>query len=203
MKTWLILWLISTGILKGKFLASFLDSESIWILSMASFLIEINAKYLQKASNKNCSSPNLGYIIDGCSFYMMLCVYLTVLIYLFAFEALIWHSWSSNMKIEPNISHDFEIDPITILNMEATILLPAFCEYFAFISIMYMVWGFDMNGYVHKAIHLFSIRHSVLFSNDGKVWKLGCCSIQFQAECKALGWVLSFYACDLGSYSNS
>ena len=39
------------------------------------------------------------------------------------------------MKIEPNISHDFKIDPIKILNMETTILLPAFCEYFAFISI--------------------------------------------------------------------
>ena len=68
------LWLISTGILKRKFLAddgaSFLDPESIWILSIASFLIEINAKYLQKASNKNCSSPNLVYIIDCCSFYM-------------------------------------------------------------------------------------------------------------------------------------
>ena len=38
------------------------------------------------------------------------------------------------MKIEPNLSHDFEIDPIKILNMETTILLPAFWEYFAFIS---------------------------------------------------------------------
>ena len=39
------------------------------------------------------------------------------------------------MKIEPNISHDFEIDPVKILNIEATISLPAFCEYFASISI--------------------------------------------------------------------
>ena len=65
--------------------------------------------------------------------HMMLCVYLTMSIYLFAFEAIIWHNWSSNMKIKPNISHDFEIDPIKILNMETTILLPVLCEYFAFI----------------------------------------------------------------------
>ena len=39
------------------------------------------------------------------------------------------------MKSEPNISHDFKIDPIKILNIETTILLSAFSEYFAFISI--------------------------------------------------------------------
>ena len=36
----------------------------------------------------------------------------------------------------------------------------------------YTVQGFDMNGYAHKTIHVFSIRHSILFSNSSKVWKL-------------------------------
>ena len=46
--------------------ASILDLESIWILLIASFLIEINAKYPKKAGDGNCQSPNLGYIIDVC-----------------------------------------------------------------------------------------------------------------------------------------
>ena len=55
--------------LKGKFLSddgSFLDLRPIWILLRTYFLIEINAKYSQKADNKNCQSPNLGCIINGC-----------------------------------------------------------------------------------------------------------------------------------------
>ena len=50
--------------------ASFVDLESICILLIASFLIEINAKKLEKSGDENCQSPNLGGIIDDCSFYM-------------------------------------------------------------------------------------------------------------------------------------
>ena len=57
-----------TYFLKRKFLSddrsSILDLESVLILLIAFFLIEINAKYLQKAGNKICQSPNLGCIID-------------------------------------------------------------------------------------------------------------------------------------------
>ena len=47
--------------------ASFLDLKSILILLIASFLIEINAKYSEKAGNKNFAKSKFGLYIDGCS----------------------------------------------------------------------------------------------------------------------------------------
>ena len=56
--------------LKRKFFtncrASFVDLEYIWILSIASFLIEIIAKYPQKAGDKNAKNPillGLGWLL--------------------------------------------------------------------------------------------------------------------------------------------
>ena len=120
--------------------ASILDLECVWSLLIASFLVEINAKYLQKPVIKipkkeivcqimehqfylylNAKylpivflSPNLGIIDVWFSYmnHMMLCPCWSLFIYLFAFEAIIWHNWSSNMEIEPNISHSFKINPI-------------------------------------------------------------------------------------------
>jgi hypothetical protein len=51
---------------------SFLDLESILIILIASFLIEIIAKYSQKAGDEICQSPNLVCIIDGGFFYVNL-----------------------------------------------------------------------------------------------------------------------------------
>ena len=48
----------------------------------------------------------------------------------------------------------------------------------------YMVWGFNINGYAHKTIQVFSIGHSVLFPTAAKIW--------FRAECEVLGWVYLF-----------
>ena len=53
----------------------FLDHECTLILLIASFLIEINAKYaklikidkVKISVSKNCLSPNWGWIIDGCT----------------------------------------------------------------------------------------------------------------------------------------
>ena len=60
-----------TNFLKRKILsddrASFLDLKSILILTIASFLIEINAKYLKKASNKKFAKSKFGLYFDGCS----------------------------------------------------------------------------------------------------------------------------------------
>ena len=47
--------------------ASFLDLKSILILLIASFLIEINAKYLKKASDKRFAKSKFGLYFDGCS----------------------------------------------------------------------------------------------------------------------------------------
>ena len=47
--------------------ASFLDLKSILILLIASFLIEINAKYSEKASNKIFAKSKFGLYFDGCS----------------------------------------------------------------------------------------------------------------------------------------
>ena len=73
----------------------------------------------EKLVMKNCLSPNLGCIIDGidvCSSYMnshnVTPSLNSVYIFFLAFEAIIWHNWSSNMEIEPNISHAYKIDPI-------------------------------------------------------------------------------------------
>ena len=93
-----------THFLKRKFLsdnrALFLDLKSIWILLIASFLIEINAKYSQKAGDKNCQSPNLGCVIDGAFSYINahdVMPHWTLFIYLFAL-----------------LSHAFKIDPIKL-----------------------------------------------------------------------------------------
>jgi hypothetical protein len=51
----------------------------------------------------------------------------------------------------------------------------------------YTVQGFDKHGFAHKTIHVFLIQHSIVFPNGGKVWKLGCRAIQFQAEYEVLG----------------
>ena len=53
----------------------------------------------------------------------------------------------------------------------------------------YTLQGFDKDGFAHKTIHIFSIRHSMVFPNGGKVWKSGCCAIQLRAECEVLWWV--------------
>ena len=56
---------------KRKFLlddrASFLDLKPILILLIASFLIEINAKYSEKVSDKNFAKSKFGLYFDGCS----------------------------------------------------------------------------------------------------------------------------------------
>ena len=50
--------------LKRKFLSDdrawFLDLKSIWIILIASFLIEINAKYLKKAGDENLAKSKFG-----------------------------------------------------------------------------------------------------------------------------------------------
>ena len=53
----------------------------------------------------------------------------------------------------------------------------------------YTLRGFDKDGYAHKTLHIFSIKHSMVFPNGGRIWKLGCCAIQFWAECEVLWWV--------------
>ena len=81
---------------------------------------------------KILQSPNQGCIsiIDGYPSYMnsqihiMLHLHWTQYIYMFAFEAIIWHNWSPNMEIKSNISHAFkqissysniEIGPLLVL----------------------------------------------------------------------------------------
>ena len=47
---------------KGMDIETIVDLEYIWILSIASFLIEIIAKYPQKVGDKKCKRPNLGWL---------------------------------------------------------------------------------------------------------------------------------------------
>ena len=100
--------------------------KCVWILLIASFLNEINAKYLPKSNI--LPNSKFGYYW-WLLFYMNSHNVMSVLIfiYLFPFEAIIWHNQSPNMKIEPNISHAFKIDPIKfqIWNMETRLLLLA------------------------------------------------------------------------------
>ena len=60
-----------TNFLKRKILlddrASFLDLKSILILLITSFLIEIDAKYSEKAGDKNFAKSKFGLYFDGCS----------------------------------------------------------------------------------------------------------------------------------------
>ena len=58
----------------------------------------------QNLTQKKLSS-NLG-IIDNCLFrliYITLCAWWTLFLHLFVFEAIIWHNWTLNMQIKPNI----------------------------------------------------------------------------------------------------
>ena len=50
----------------------------------------------------------------------------------------------------------------------------------------YTLQGFDKDRYAHKTLHIFSIKHSVVFPNGSRIRKLGCCAIQFRAECEVL-----------------
>ena len=53
----------------------------------------------------------------------------------------------------------------------------------------YTLQGSDKDRYAHKMLHIFSIKHSVVFLNGSRIWKLGCRAIQFRAECEVLRWV--------------
>ena len=58
-----------------------------------------------------------------------------VILYLFVFEAIIWHHWSPNMEVEPKKSHVFEIDPINF-----------FITYYKMITVIYNdLWWFTTN----------------------------------------------------------
>ena len=90
--------------------ASFLDLKSILILSIASFLIEINAKYLKKASDKNLQSPNLGWLLFLVEFtwhnaptelYFYICLYL--LNSLCVYKCYICIYWSAYIYLNYNL----------------------------------------------------------------------------------------------------
>ena len=50
----------------------------------------------------------------------------------------------------------------------------------------YTVRGFDRHGFAHITVHIFSLRHSVVFSNGSNVWKSGYRAMNLQAECEVL-----------------